>query len=76
MTEENKDRLIDHVDKLVKKAAVRYTVTLAMIHATFRMEPPVCDGVLQEAMHERGLWFSKLREKPILTDDDVKERYQ
>jgi hypothetical protein len=76
MGEEDKDRLVVHVDKLVKKAAVRYTVTLAMIHATFRMQPPVCDRVLQEAMHERGIWFHKLREKPILTDDDIEERYQ
>lgn len=76
MTEEDKDRLVLHVDKLVKRAAVRYTVTCDMIHATFQMRPAVCDRVLREAMHERGIWFRKLREKPLLTDDDVQERYQ
>ena len=75
LTEEDKDRLVQHINGLVKKAAVRYTVTAAMIHATFRKQPPVCIRVVQDAMHERNIWFHKLREKPILTDEDIKERY-
>ena len=76
LTEGDKDRLVEHIAGLVKKAAVRYTVTSAMIHATFRIQPPVCIRVLQDGMHERNIWFHKLREKPILTDEDVAERYQ
>ena len=29
---------------------------------------------LRDGLHECGVWWRKLREKPILTDDDVKER--
>ena len=31
----------------------------------------VSDKVLLEAFHEQDIWFRPLRQKPILTDDDV-----
>lgn len=31
--------------------------------------------VVADALHERGYYFRDLREKPILTPEDVKERY-
>ena len=73
LDEQDKDRLVALTEAMVKKANVRYTVTSGMVQAKFR--PRVCIRVVQEALHERGLWFYKLREKPILTDDDVRDRY-
>ena len=73
LTEEDKDRLIEHTETLVKLARVRYTVTQPMIQAMFR--PKVCLSVLAAALHERNVWFHRLREKPILTDGDIKARY-
>jgi hypothetical protein len=73
LTEKDKDRLVALVDDMVEKADTRYTVTIAMIRARFH--PKVCQKVLAEALHERDRWFYKLREKPILTDEDVRERF-
>ena len=73
LSEKDKDRLVKLTGKMVKKANVRYMVTLKMLQAEF--EPKVCLRVLQEALHERKLWFRKLRRKPLLTDKDVADRY-
>ena len=35
----------------------------------------VCERTVADALHERGYWFRKLRNKMILTPADVKERY-
>ena len=74
LSEEDKDELVALTKSMVKKANVRYTVTAEMIRAKFN--PKVCLRVLRNALHERNIWFRKLRRKPILTDDDVKERYK
>ena len=57
----------------MQEAGSKYSMAAAMIQARFR--PRVCLRVLFEAMHERNIWFHKLREKPILTDEDVAARY-
>ena len=73
LSEKDKDRLVKLTEKMVKKANVRYMVTQKMIQAEFA--PKVCLRVLQDALHERNLWFRKLRRKPLLTDKDVADRY-
>ena len=57
---------------MIKKANVRYTVTADMIQPKFT--PKVCSRVPRNALHESNIWFRKLRRKPTLTDEDVKER--
>jgi hypothetical protein len=74
LTEANKDALVKLTADLVKKADVRYTVTAEMIKTKFR--PSVSVRTLREALHERGVWFHKLRRKPILTDQDVNRRWK
>ena len=74
LTEEDKDRLVVLTDKLVERADVRWLVTAAMIQMKFY--PKVSTRTLLTALHERGIWFFKVREKPILTDEDIKRRYQ
>lgn len=73
LTEADKDRLVKLTDQMVKTANVRYAVTYDMIRA--RYVPHVGLRTIQNALHERNVRFHKLREKPILTDDDVKARY-
>ena len=73
LTEGDKDRLVALTDKLVKEADVRWLVTAELIQKKFA--PKVCIRTLQKALHERDVWFFRLREKPILTDEDVEERY-
>ena len=36
--------------------------------------PRASDKTVREAFHARGVRFRKLREKPVLTADDVVER--
>ena len=40
-----------------------------------RSKVKVSYRVVADALHERGLWFRSLRAKPILTPQDVKDRY-
>ena len=73
LSEADKDRLVAMVDDLVQQADTQYTVSAALIQKRFR--PKVSFPTLWDALHERGVWFHKLREKPILSDQDVKDRF-
>ena len=57
---------------LQKEANAETEVTLAMVKK--RAGCTLCERVVADAFHARGIWFRKLREKPILTSDDAKER--
>ena len=56
------------------KANAEEEVRAALIHRRFRKKVSI--RTIANAMHSRGYYFRKLREKPILTPDDVKERYE
>ena len=58
---------------MIDKADAEHEVTTAMVKRRCRLK--VCEKVLANALHGRGYWFSKLREKMILTPDDVKSRF-
>ena len=73
LTENDKTRLVVLTEKMVQEAIARSMVTRAMIQKRFL--PAVCDRVIANAQHERGIWMHAMREKPILTVDDVKTRY-
>ena len=53
---------------LQKKAGGRAEVTIPMVKAHARS--PLSIRTISDAFHARGVWFRKLREKPILTGDD------
>ena len=72
LTESGVDRLVALTEKMVDEAAGRYMVTREMIQARF--VPKVCDRVIANAQHERGIWMYRMREKPILTPEDVAAR--
>lgn len=59
-------------EALQKKAAGQKEVTVAMIKKRARVD--ACDKVVLRAFHENGVWFHKLRERPILTKEDMDER--
>ena len=52
LTEDDKTRLVTLTENLVKKAKVRYLVTVAMIQALFR--PQVSIRVIADSLHDRG----------------------
>ena len=70
--EQQIDRLVKLVNAEVQKAGGKYAVTLEFIRK--RSRPKVCIRVLANALHQRGVWFHKLREKPVLTSEDVRAR--
>ena len=67
------DGLVALLEKMIDEADANYEVTLAMFMK--RSKVKACARVVADALHERGYYFRDLREKPILTPEDVKERY-
>ena len=68
---------VDKVEKtlsdLVDKADGRYEVTVAMVKRKARVK--ASERVVSEALHARGVYFRKMREKPILKPEHVEARY-
>ena len=62
-------RALDH---LLKKANGQREVTVSMVKA--KAQCPACARVIRQAFHAHGVHFRKLREKPLLTKQDVAAR--
>ena len=73
LIEQDKDRLVALTERMVERADCCYQVTIEMIQLSFHID--VCDRVISDALHERGMWFCRMREKPVPTPDDVIERF-
>ena len=58
--------------RLLRKASAQIEVTVCMVKAAAGCS--ASDKTVREAFHARGVRFRKLREKPLLTADDVVER--
>ena len=66
------DLLERRLDELIVKADGRRTVT-----ADWLMKATKCKASKKsvlKALHKRNIYFRKLREKPVLTPEDVKAR--
>jgi len=68
------DALVSKTESYIKQAKGRYRITFDLIKRRSRMRASV--RTLRRAFHERGITFKKFREKPDLTEDDVKDRYR
>ena len=60
------------LDKMVRKADCKYTVTAAMLKKAAKLK--VGERVIRDALHQQKVYFRKLREKLVLTPEDVKDR--
>ena len=58
--------------KLVQKADCRYTVTVAHLKKAAKVK--VSERSISRALHKEGIYFRKLREKPVLTAADIRAR--
>ena len=58
--------------QLVKAADCRYTVTVAMLKKACNFK--VSQRCITTALHNEGIYFRKLREKPVLTAADIAAR--
>ena len=72
VTEAHYGRLQKALDALVAKAKAEKEVTLAMVKTRARVT--FSDPVCRKAFQVHGVHFFKLREKPILTAGDIKDR--
>ena len=72
MSDAQVDFMVRRLDQLVHKAKGRYHVTAAMLRKSCRLE--VSDRKIKDSLHERNIYFRKLREKPLLTEADVAAR--
>ena len=66
------DFMVRRLDQLVHKAKGRWHVTAAMLKRSCRLKAGL--RKIRDALHERNIYFRKLRQKPLLTDEDVKNR--
>ena len=71
LTQAQIDFLVRRLDELIRRSQNRYTVTVAMLNRSTRIR--ASEKTISKALHEKNIFFRKLREKPVLTDGDVKE---
>jgi len=73
LTSAQVDKLVAALEKLVDEADADFEVTREMVMKRARVK--ACSRVVADALHKRGYYFRDLREKPILTPEDVKARF-
>ena len=66
------DALVARCDALVKKADGNWQVTADMLKRNARVTGS--NRAVLDALHSRGVYLRPMREKPLLTADDMKER--
>ena len=74
LTSARVDRLQTTLDAMVQKAAGQKEVTVKMLKAKAKVQ--VGERAILDALHKRGVYFRAQRSKPLLTQDDVDERYK
>lgn len=74
ITPETYRKLKAAMDELLKKAKGEAEVTVKMIKA--RAKCQASERTIRDAFHANGVWFRRLKEKPILTPADMAERLE
>jgi len=74
LSEAKIDRIVALLDQMVDEADGNCEVTLDQLVRRSRLK--VCKKVVATALHDRGYWFRNMRQKPILTPEDVQERFK
>jgi len=72
ITEKQADKLEQTLKDMIKKADTQEEVTVGMVKRRCRVK--ACDKTVLNKFHARGIWFRRLRSKPVLTKDDIKDR--
>jgi hypothetical protein len=73
LTDAQVDFIVKRLDELIRKANCKYHVTADMLKRSTRLKVTV--RTMQTALRKRNIYFRKLREKPCLTEQDVKDRF-
>ena len=72
MTSSAVDKLQAKLEAMVQKADGKYEVTVTALRRASRTKAST--RTILKALHARGIYFRRLREKPVLTEDDVRDR--
>lgn len=72
MTPGKVDRLVAKLKELIAKANGQKEVTVAQLKRSARCK--ASERTILNALHERRVYFRRMREKPVLTDQDRKDR--
>ncbi|CAE7938979.1 unnamed protein product [Symbiodinium necroappetens] len=74
LTKAQIDFLERKLDQMIVKADGQHTVTVEMLQKAAKIK--ASSRTILRALHERNIFFRKLREKPVLTPEDVRDRFQ
>ena len=72
LTTEQEKQVVKTAEELIRAAKSEWGVTAAMVREALKLK--CCDRVILEVLHKRGIWFHSMREKPVRTEDDEKDR--
>ena len=73
LTDAKVDKIEATLRDMVQKADGKYEVTVAMLRRRLRLK--ACARVISDALHNRDIYFRKMRSKPRLTENDISERF-
>ena len=65
-------KVLRAAERLVQAAKGEWQVTAAMIKDALKLK--CCDRVILDTLHRNGVYFRPMRQKPVLTPEDVRER--
>ena len=72
LTDKQVVRVVEATEKMILAADGKYQVTARMVRCALKLK---CgDRPILDALHRHGIWFHPMREKPIRTVEDEKER--
>ena len=72
LTKQVIDKLVATAASMTKAAESKYQVTASMVKKALKLK--CCDRVILNALHQRGVSFHPMREKPVRTEQDEKDR--
>ena len=59
-------------ERMIQKADAEWLVTVGMVRKALKLN--CCDRVILDAFHRHGIYFRPMRQKPVLTAADVRDR--
>ena len=74
LTEAEVDFLEKRLDELIRKAKGLYHVTVEMLKRNTKCK--ASERAILERLHKRKIYFRPMREKPLLTEEDIKARFK
>jgi hypothetical protein len=68
------DKLVRTLEAMIRKAKGEWPVSTGMLRTRLRLK--CCEKTILKALHSRKIWWHTMRQKPLLTDQDILDRHQ